>query len=253
MKAHEISGRRFGQLTAVKRVGKKKNGNSIWEFVCDCGESVETESYSVKTGKVHSCKSCGANRSKMASVKHGMTSSPEYRIWTGIKTRCTNRKSIAFKNYGGRGVTMCVSWANSFDAFVLDMGLRPSDQHSIDRIDTNGNYEPSNCRWATREEQANNKRSNLKIEANEKLMTVAEAARASGLTYGCLHYRLKSESPSSAISRQSNRSGSITHNGITDTYQGWSRRTGIKVSTISMRISKYGWSVADALTKGALL
>ncbi len=253
MAAHDITGQRFENLIAVKKVGKKKNGNSVWLFVCDCGGSVETESYSVKTGKVRSCKTCGAIRSRTASITHGMTNSSEYRIWTGMKTRCFNQNSRAFKDYGGRGVTMCESWACSFDAFLADMGPRPSDMHSIDRVDVNGNYDPSNCRWATKEDQANNKRTNRIVESSAGKKTVAEAAREAGLTYGCLHHRLKSESAETATARKTQTGGTLTHDGITDTFHGWSNRTGIKVSTISMRIHKYGWPIAKALTKGALL
>lgn len=253
MVAHNITGQRFENLVAVKKVGEKKNGNSVWLFVCDCGNSVETESYSVKTGKVRSCKACGAIRSRAASITHGMANSPEYRIWTGMKTRCFNQNSRAFKDYGERGVTMCESWAGSFDAFFADMGPRQSDAHSIDRVDVNGDYEPSNCRWATREEQANNKRTNRLITSTGVKKTVAEAARESGLTYGCLRHRLKSEPAETATARKSQKGGSITHDGITDTFHGWSSRTGLKVSTISMRIHKYGWPIAKALTKGAKL
>jgi hypothetical protein len=89
---------------------------------------------------------------------HGMHNTPEYRTWTGMKERCYNPSADSYKNYGGRGITVCDRWRDDFPAFYADMGPRPSENHSLDRRDTDGNYEPENCRWATRSEQQKNKR-----------------------------------------------------------------------------------------------
>lgn len=251
MQAHDISGMRFGSLVAIEKVGKKPNGNAVWRFLCDCGEVAETEAYSAKTGKVVSCKTCGSLRSRAASKTHGMTETPEYRIWGGIKTRCFNSRSSSFKNYGGRGIVMCKKWAKSFDAFIADMGTRPSPNHSIERKNTNGNYEPGNCVWATAIEQANNKRTNRFVDASGERKTISQAARDAGISYGCLYWRLENGVRNADLLRKPNKCGSLEFNGEFDTYEGWSRRTGIKATTIYMRVNKYGWPAKKALTIGA--
>lgn len=102
---------------------------------------------------------------KAPNYKHGCATenkkTTEYRIWSGMKYRCINTKNPSYHKYGGRGIMCCDRWLNSFEAFIEDMGMRPTMQHSLDRINNEGNYEPANCRWATLEEQANNKRDTL--------------------------------------------------------------------------------------------
>lgn len=119
------------------------------------------------------------------------TSTREYRTWINMKSRCYTPTSTGYKDYGGRGIKVCERWLHSFGAFLEDMGPRPSPEHSIDRIDCDGDYEPSNCRWATRTEQARNFRANRIVEAFGRSMTLAEAAEQSGLPYNTVLYRLK--------------------------------------------------------------
>lgn len=129
------------------------------------------------------------------STTHGFASrtgrSAEYVVWSGIKTRCNNKNDHNYLKYGARGICMCERWQNSFLHFLQDMGTRPSRDHSIERIDNAGHYEPGNCRWATREEQANNRRSSRFLEFNGERLTIAQWARRSGIEVHALHMRLR--------------------------------------------------------------
>ena len=117
--------------------------------------------------------------------------SSEYSIWMNLRSRCYNPKNTRYDMYGGRGITVCQRWRDDFMNFLEDMGRRPSSDHSIDRIDNDGNYEPSNCRWATRSEQARNRRSSRFLEFGGRRITLAEWAEEIGIDKRTLHIRLK--------------------------------------------------------------
>lgn len=166
----DYRGRRFGRLVAIKRdydyVSPKGAKSPMWHCLCDCGNRVIRRATHLGNGKTRSCgclyeevMSVGANKS------HGLTRSREYRIWAGIKSRCFDSGCPAYKWYGGRGITMCKEWADDFEQFLKDMGPRPAGL-SIDRINNDGHYEPGNCRWATREEQARNTSRSKRINSS---------------------------------------------------------------------------------------
>lgn len=249
MKAVDMAGRRYGTVVAVKPVGVCVSRDIKWKFVCDCGCSFSASGYDFRSGKKQTCPQCSAERARVATTVHGMSESDEFRIWTGMLTRCYNKNAKSYRLYGGRGISICPRWRESFENFLSDMGQRPSKKHSIDRIDNDGNYEPSNCRWATAIEQARNKRTAVRVPSAEGV-TIAEMAEKAGVTPSAMWLRVK-KGKSPDLLRPSKKLGCITHNGITDTYAGWSNRTGIKASTIAMRITRCKWPISKALTKGA--
>lgn len=122
---------------------------------------------------------------------HGKTRTPEFRIWSGIKTRCFNSNAPEFKNYGGRGIKMCARWSASFEAFLADMGRRPSIKHSIERVENDGDYEPGNCVWVLRREQARNKRNSVRLKYRGQVKLLVAWAEELGIDEATIRMRLK--------------------------------------------------------------
>jgi hypothetical protein len=155
----DLTGNKYGRLSVLQRA-ENIGSQPAWDCVCDCGvRKPRVLGYELRDGGTQSC-GCWRNEVTGKAVeKHGLSRAHyrEFRIWCGIKSRLTRPKDISFKYYGALGVTMCERW-NNFGAFFADMGERPSPTHSIDRKDPHGNYEPSNCRWATKKEQVANQR-----------------------------------------------------------------------------------------------
>ena len=178
----DLTGKRFDRLTVITKCGMDNNGCFTWLCRCDCGNEIVVSGANLRRGTT---KSCGCYKRDMVT-SHGMTKTSFYHTWQGMRSRCTNKNSKAYQNYGGRGITVCNRWS-SFENFKEDMyesylnhvNEFGEDNTSIDRIDVNGNYEPSNCRWATWGEQNNNKRNNKYIDG----FTLAEYSRNLGLTY----------------------------------------------------------------------
>jgi hypothetical protein len=181
----DFTGQKFGMLTVLKLSDKKSiRAGRIWDCVCDCGNFYETVSAKLKSG--HS-KNCGCvYKSKL----HGHSKTLLYAVWRGLKDRCSNPNYPGFEHYGGRGITVCDSWENSFQNFLTDMGSTYKKGLTLDRKNVNGNYEPDNCRWATLIEQARNKRTNHLIETPWGLITLAEAAEKSGIPVGIIKNRV---------------------------------------------------------------
>lgn len=159
-----LENKRFTRLLVIKRVENSKNKQAQWLCQCDCGETTIVRSDHLRNGDT---KSCGCleveNRKYGANITHGKSHTRLYKIFCGMMKRCYNENCEAFKNYGGRGISICDEWLQNFMSFyewALENGY--SDELSIDRIDVNGNYEPSNCRWSDAKTQANNRRQRKK-------------------------------------------------------------------------------------------
>lgn len=133
----------------------------------------------------------GGGRFRAKETKKRRDNMAEYKCWDHMVYRCVNPDSEAYANYGGRGITVCERWRDSFDAFLNDMGSRPSRLHTIDRIDNDGNYEPGNCRWATKREQANNKRDTVKVAYHGREVTISDLRLAAGLKHSTLFMRIQ--------------------------------------------------------------
>ena len=201
-KRYDLMGQRFHRLTVVGYHGKNKYNNNVWICKCDCGEEITVASHSLLCGNT---KSCGclqkekATKTLMSFHKtHGLSRDSTgkktrlFRIWCGIKTRCLNPNVVEYPRYGGRGISICSEWINNYKTFydwAISHGY--SDQLTIERIDTNGNYEPNNCKWSTSKEQANNRRNNTLVRYNGKTNTLSQWAELYGMSCATLCGRLK--------------------------------------------------------------
>lgn len=195
----EYIGKRFGRLT-ITAFAKTRGGRSAWICVCDCSGTITAAHSNIMAGSTRSCgcvrKETAAATGRDKSFRHGGHGTAEYRAWNNLKCRCNNPNDKAYFQYGGRGITVCERWLNSFENFLADMGPRPGDGYSIDRYpDNDGNYEPANCRWATRKEQGRNKRNNNRIQVLGSSLALSEAAERTGRTYSSLWHRLKNGWP----------------------------------------------------------
>lgn len=208
MRTHVLPGTRFGRLTFVRRSERTTNhGYHLLEMLCDCGKTVFVRLGDVKHKATKSCGCLKREGAGTYGMTHGLTKTREYRIWDGIRSRCKRPNQQAWEYYGRRGIKVCERWDNSFEAFFADMGKAPTPAHSIDRIDPDGDYEPTNCRWATVMEQNQNKRSNVFLTAFGQTLCLSEWGRKTGLDSATIQRRLrKGCSPEDALGpRKRNR------------------------------------------------
>ena len=158
----DLSGDIFDRITVVDRSSNGKNGGARWDCVCKCGNKTTVAGGDLRSGHTRSCgcfRVTNAIRRGKLGATHKMSKTPVYRVWSSMKSRCMNNRDKDYPNYGGRGIEVCERWLNSFECFVADMGT-PWKGMTIDRINTDGNYELKNCRWATRSDQSRNRRTN---------------------------------------------------------------------------------------------
>lgn len=196
MRRLNLIGKKFGRLTVTD--GPTYKGRRVaWVCTCDCG-NVKTIAGNMLTND--NTRSCGCLRRETTAARlttHGMASSKdqskrtaEYKVWAGIKRRCQNPAEERYPAYGGRGIKICSRWSDSFEAFLTDMGKRPSARHQIDRIDNDGDYEPGNCRWVDRRANMNNRSDNRFLQLGEERMTVADWERRTGIPSAAIRARI---------------------------------------------------------------
>lgn len=180
---NDLVGRVVGRLTVLEFAGVRSR-RYFWLCQCSCGRRKAVDGQSIRNGASQSCGCLAREVTSQRQTRHGHTKAagrtPEYSAWMSMKSRCYEPSQSNFKFYGGRGITVCERWRESFESFLADMGPRPEGQW-LDRIDSNGHYEPSNCRWATAQDQQLNKRSNRRVVVAGEEMTVIEAVRRFGV------------------------------------------------------------------------
>lgn len=196
-RVHDLRGLRFGRLEVLRFAGRRRQpsgyATTLWACQCDCGRQTVAMAWALKHGSTKSCGCLQRQRAVETHTRHGHTrrrrQSVEYQCWRSMIDRCTNRQNQSFESYGGRGISVCVRWRYSFENFLADMGPRPQGR-SIDRMDNDGNYEPGNCRWATKKEQGRNRSNNTMLTAIGETLTLAEWSERTGLNVNTLGARL---------------------------------------------------------------
>ena len=250
---YSFIGKKFGRLTILDAF--RDDGKIYVKCVCDCG-SVKNKIliHNLVKGKTKSCGCLQKEMDHKAHFKHGLKDTPTYRVWTGMHGRCFNKQNHAYKDYGGRGITVCEHWKHSFLNFLADMGEKPKGK-SIDRIDNNGNYSPENCRWATPKEQSKNRRTNRVVEYNGNKILLIDLAERSGLGYSTLWNRIvnsnkpverAADTPIRAINDNVNH---VEYNGKIVTIEELSKLTGVEHALLNNRIIHGGWSINSAIKK----
>lgn len=183
----DLTGKRFGKLTVVKRVESATNGSSQWLCRCDCGNEIVLPYYTLKR---RTRDNCGCIEKPHFNTKHGGSNTALYNMWKLMIYRCENPKNNAYKYYGARGLSVCEEWHDFlvFKKWVDD--TKPDGEYTLDRIDNNKGYSPSNCRWASKSTQANNRRSNVQIDYNGETHNLMEWSSILGFDYKRVHNRM---------------------------------------------------------------
>ncbi len=194
----DLTGQKFGRLTAISAASWGRP--TTWLCVCDCGTEITVRQGNIRNGHTQSC-GCLLLENK-SNLSHGHTSggknSRTFGCYSNAKSRCFNPKIDRFADYGGRGISMCDRWRDSFSAFLQDMGECPDGQ-TLERDNVNGHYEPNNCRWASNEEQSRNKRNNILVDIDGKTMVLKDFAKAKGINYHSLHGLMKYHGESAQV------------------------------------------------------
>lgn len=183
-----VIGATIGRLTLLREV-ERRSYTERYECQCSCG----TIKVISRNNIINGSRSCGClqKESSAALATHRQSYSPEYTTWKGMKQRCLNENSPVFRHYGARGISVCAEWRNSFEKFLSDVGKRPTPKHTLERLDNNGNYDPANCKWATRREQSLNRRVTVKLTHNGITKTLREWEAETGVHWHNIYCRMR--------------------------------------------------------------
>ena len=191
-RVEDLTGKRFGRLVVLERVENSKTGSSRWLCKCDCGETRVHTAGTLNYGVVQSCGCYGKEARAKSNTTHNKSQTKLYRVWASMRERCFSPLCKGFPYYGGRGISVCDEWNSSFQVFYdWAIGNGYCEGLSIDRIDVDGNYCPENCRWVSKNIQANNTQKNVRIEYNGEVHTIGEWANILGIEYRTLWMRLR--------------------------------------------------------------
>lgn len=190
-RAYDLTGEKHNRLTVIKLDHIDKRGNKVWLCKCDCGSNALATTTSLNNGVKQSCGCAMVENMRKIATTHSLSRSRIYRTYTNMIRRCTSPVEIEYHNYGGRGIKVCDEWANDFMVFYdWAMANGYNDKLTIDRINNNGNYEPSNCRWATYKKQCRNKRNNRIVCINGVEKTLIEWSEISGIDRATIARRI---------------------------------------------------------------
>lgn len=246
-KIKDLSGKKFGRLLVVdfKYI---KSKFAYWECKCDCGNYKIIRGVALSYKATKSCGCLQTESRKKLFTKHNLVYSKEYKSWSGMKSRCSNPNLPGSEHYYGKGIKVCKRWGD-FINFYNDMGPKPSGKHSIDRIDNDGNYEPSNCKWSTMEEQANNTSKNVLLTYKGKTQTSTQWGRELGFNSLTIRQRIsRGWSVEKTLTKKPVNRIEITYNGITGDLKFWALKTGIPRKTLQTRHFE-GWNTKKLLTQ----
>lgn len=193
-KTRDITGEKFNSLTAIEFSYRDEKHRHYWKFKCECENEIILRKSSVTSGNTRMCKECSIKSKALKATTHGLSKTRLYREWANMISRCENSLSTAYNRYGAVGISVCEEWHEfeCFNDWSLNNGY--NDNLTIDRISNNKGYSPSNCRWATMLEQANNKSTNVYITHKEETHTLSEWARIYNMNKYCLYERHKKSS-----------------------------------------------------------
>jgi len=189
-----IEGQSFSRLTVLSRADNR-GGQSMWNCLCECGNTKVVESYGLRKGKTRSCGCLSREVAVKSNTTHGMCGTSIYGTWASMLERCSNTSAKAYKNYGGRGISVCPEWYE-FELFYADMGDRPTPKHQIDRIDNNAGYSKENCHWATSIENLRNQRKSKWWWVDGiRYESASHATKMTGITEAAIRWRINSNTP----------------------------------------------------------